>query len=74
MMEKEAIASTTAVISWLIAITALAYQMHAKRGGETEKEITTCQKKAIYDVLDQKRALNFDELYSAYLNEIANED
>lgn len=73
-MEKEAITSTTAVISSIIAIAALAYQMASKRAEDTEKEMTTWQKTAIYDVLDQKLSLNFDELYSAYLNEIANEN
>jgi hypothetical protein len=74
IMEKEAITSTTAVISSIIAIAALAYQMASKRAEDTEKEMTTWQKTAIYDVLDQKLSLNFDELYSAYLNEIANEN
>jgi hypothetical protein len=73
-MEKGGIATAVAVVSSVVAIATLAYQMASKRAEDTDKEINNWQRTAIYDVLDNKRALDFDGLYNEYLKEIANEN
>ncbi len=73
-MEKGRIATAIALVSAIVAIAALAYQMASKRTEDRDKEINNWQRTAVYDVLDNKRALDFDSLYNEYLKEIANEN
>jgi hypothetical protein len=71
---KELITPITAVITSVVAISALAYQISLKRIEDDNKEIDEWQKTVVYDVLgDSEEPLSFDQVYAKYLTEVKNE-
>ena len=72
-MDFNRTSSVTAIVSAIIAILALTFQVYQQREESIAKEIREWQKTAVYELfITSRKPMNYEQIYSKYLDEVIN--